>query len=130
MRQARRLGALGLGLAVAACAGGGLSVSDTHHDAPREMFISGYEKIEAVYIKEVNLGDLAVAGLTQVASLDPTITVARESDKVELKVGGKDKTGFTTPAEDDADGWGTLTADVLVAARAVSPQLTAKPNED
>jgi carboxyl-terminal processing protease len=129
MRQAQRLGALGLGLAVAACTGGGLSVVDTH-DAPREMFVSGYEKIEAVYIKEVKLGDLAVAGLTQVASLDPTITVARESDKVELKVDGKDRTGFTTPAEDDADGWGNLTADVLVAARAVSPQLTAKPNED
>jgi carboxyl-terminal processing protease len=128
-RRARRLGALGLGLALAACAGGGLG-TDTAYDAPREMFVSGYEKIEAVYIKEVSLGDLAVAGLTQVASLDPTITVARESDKVELKVDGKDKADFKSPAEGDADGWGNLTADVLVAARAVSPQLSAKPNED
>jgi carboxyl-terminal processing protease len=129
LRRARRLGALGLALALAACAGGGLG-TENPYDAPREMFVSGYEKIKAVYIKDVDLGDLAVAGLTQVASLDPTIGVARESDKVELKVDGKDKADFQTPAEGDADGWGNLTADVLVAARAVSPQLTAKPNED
>jgi len=129
LKRARRLAALGFGVALAACAGGGLG-TESGYDAPREMFVSGYEKIEAVYIKEVNLGDLAVAGLTQVASLDPTIAVARESDKVELKVDGKDKVGFTAPAQGDADGWGNLTADMLQAARAVSPQLTAKPNED
>jgi carboxyl-terminal processing protease len=128
-RRARRLTALALGFSLAACAGGGLG-TDSAYDAPREMFVSGYEKIEAVYIKEVDLGDLAVAGLVQVASLDPTISVARESDHVELKVGGKDQADFKSPAQGDADGWGNLTADVLTAARAVSPQLSAKPNED
>jgi carboxyl-terminal processing protease len=129
-RPARRLGALWLALALTACAGGTFSTESTPYDAPRAMFVDGYEKIEAVYIQEVNLGDLAVAGLAQVASLDPTISVDLESDKVELKVDGKNRAGFKTPPADDADGWGNLTADVVAAARAASPQLSAKPNED
>jgi carboxyl-terminal processing protease len=126
----QRLGALLLAFTLAGCSvGAGFGDSDAY-DGPRDMFVSGYEKIEAVYIQEVKLSDLTVAGLTQVASLDPTLAVSREPDAVALKVAGKNRATFTAPAEGDADGWGNLTADVLAAARAASPQLKAKPNED
>ena len=67
---------------------------------PREMFVSGYDKIDAVYIEQVNLGDLAVAGLTQARRAStPTISVGRdESDKVELRVDGKDKARLRSAA--------------------------------
>ena len=80
-RRAQRLGAFWLSLVLAGCVGGGFGPNEGY-DAPREMFVSGYEKIQSVYIQQVDLGDLAVAGLTQVASLDPTLAVSREADKV------------------------------------------------
>lgn len=128
-RRAQRLGAFWLSLVLAGCVGGGFGPNESY-DAPREMFVSGYEKIGSVYIQQVDLGDLAVAGLTQVASLDPTLGVSREADKVALQVNGKDKARFNSPAAGDADGWANLTADVLAAARASSPSLTDRPNED
>ncbi|MGH6928729.1 MAG: S41 family peptidase, partial [Dongiaceae bacterium] len=118
-----------MAFALAGCAGAGFGGSDDY-DAPRDMFISGYEKIEAVYIQDAKLGDLTVAGLTQVASLDPTLAVSREPDRVALQVEGKNRATFKSPAEGDADGWGNLAADVLAAAQAASPPLKAKTNED
>jgi carboxyl-terminal processing protease len=129
LRQAR-LSAFAVAFALAGCGLAGGLGEDEAYDAPRDMFTSGYDKIEAVYIQDVALGDLAVAGLTQVASLDPTLSISRETDAVALKVGGKSRASFKSPADSDVDGWGDLTADVLAAARAASPQLKAKPNED
>jgi carboxyl-terminal processing protease len=126
----QRLVALLLAFTLAGCGvAAGLGGNDAY-DGPRDMFVSGYEKIDAVYIQDVRFSDLTVAGLTQVASLDPTLAVSREPDVVALKVAGRSKATFPLPAEGDADGWGNLTADVLAAARAASPQLKAKPNED
>jgi hypothetical protein len=121
--------ALFVAFALAGCAGAGFG-ENNGYDAPRDMFVSGYEKIEAVYIQDVKLGDLTVAGLTQVASLDPTLAVSHEPDKVALQVEGKSRATFKSPAEGDADGWGNLAADILAAAQAVSPPLKAKTNED
>jgi carboxyl-terminal processing protease len=128
--RSRRLAALVVVFALAGCGvGAGFGENDAY-DAPRDMFVSGYEKIGAVYIQDVKLSDLTVAGLTQVASLDPTLAVSREADKVALQVEGKNRASFKSPPEGDADGWGHLTADVLAAAQAASPQLKAKTNED
>jgi carboxyl-terminal processing protease len=117
-------------LALPGCGVGAGFGESEDYDAPRDMFVSGYEKIEAVYIQDVPLSDLTVAGLTQVASLDPTLAVSREADKVALKVEGKNQATFKSPPEGDADGWGDLAADLLAAAQAASPPLKAKPNED
>jgi carboxyl-terminal processing protease len=126
----RRLPALILVLVLAGCGVGAGLGEDGAYDAPRDMFISGYEKIEAVYIEDVKLSDLAVAGLTQIASVDPAIGVSREADRVSLKVRGKNRASFGTPTDGDVDGWGGLTADMLAAAKAASPQLQARSNED
>ncbi len=125
-----RLAALLFALALAGCGIGAGLGEDAAYDAPRDMFISGYEKIEAVYIEDVKLSDLAVAGLTQIASVDPAIGVSREADRVALKVHGKSRASFGAPTDSDVDGWGSLTADVLAAAKAASPQLQARSHED
>jgi len=125
------LPALWVVLALTGCGvGSGFGDNGGAYDAARDMYVSGYEKIEAVYIQEVALGDLAEAGLTQVASLDPSVAIARDAGAVVLTVDGKNRARFKTPADGDADGWGNLTADVLAAAQAASPQLKSKPNED
>ena len=125
-----RLAALFAAIILAGCSVGGGFGDNDEYDAPRDMFVNGYEKIEAVYIQDVQLGDLSIAGLTQVASLDPALAVSRSGDQMTLKVEGKNRASFKTPPEDDAQAWGDLTADVLAAARAASPQLKDKPNED
>jgi carboxyl-terminal processing protease len=129
-RRRQRLWALLAVLSLAGCGVGAGFGEDDAYDASRDMFVSGYEKIEAVYIQDVQLGDLSFAGLTQVASLDPTLAVSREADRITLKAAGKNRASFRTPPEDDTDGWGNLTADVLAAARNASPQLKDKPDED
>lgn len=116
-------------IGLAGCSGNG-DLDGGGYDAPRDMFVSGYEKIESIYIEKVDLADLTVAGLTQVASLDPEMSVARQGDRVALKVKGIDRGSFAPPEEVDADGWGNLTADILAAARSASAPLQAKPNEE
>jgi carboxyl-terminal processing protease len=126
----RRLGALILAITLAGCGiGAGFGETDAY-DSPRRMFTTGYEKIGAFYIQDVALSDLALAGLTQVASLDTTLGVVRETDRVALRVDGRNRATFKMPAEDDAAGWGKLTAEVVAAIRSASPQLQAKTNED
>lgn len=116
-------------LVLASCGGNGLG-DETAYDEPRDMFLTGYRQIDSVYISKVDFADLSVAGLTQVASLDPTVTVTRQGDKVDLKVNGRDR-GMFTPADGSAAGaWANLSADLLAAARAASPTLQTKPNED
>ena len=99
-------------------------------DEPHAMFTRGFEKIEDIYIREEDLGELALAGLTKVATADPKLAVSRQADKVAVDYAGATVASFQAPAKEDADGWGTLCADAVKAARGASADLRAKPNED
>lgn len=96
----------------------------------RAMFVNGYEDIEAVYIDPVDVGALAVAGLQQLATIDPAISVEREGGKVNLLIRGQTVRSFDAPLHNQATLWGVLTANALSAARDVSPALAATPDED
>ncbi len=125
----RRIAPLLLVVVVGCGTVGGLG-GTTAFDSPRNVFASGYEKIEAVYIEPVDMGDMAMAGLNQLASLDPRIAIAREGDRIEIAVVGGSAQNVATPTENDPDAWGSVTADVVEAARAASAGLGGKTNED
>jgi carboxyl-terminal processing protease len=129
----RLIGQFGAALLLALLAGCGLvdgNVTTVATDEPHAMFLTGFEKVEEIYIREEDLGELALTGLTKVAGLDPRLAVTRQADQIVLTVDGKQAAQFHAPAKDDADGWGNLTADIVAAARAASPALKAKPKED
>src|SRR5262245_59150696 len=107
-------GALLLGL-LTSCAmvgtGGGTAV-----DEPHAMFMRGLAKIEDIYIRNEDLGELSLAGLTRVASFDTKVAVARQADKVAVDFDGKQVAQFQAPSKDDAEGWGNLCAGAVAAA--------------
>lgn len=123
-RRAIRLSALVLGLTLAACGSPGDTTarSDDYDDA-RDMFVTGMNDIDAVYIDRVDLGDLAVAGLDRLSTIDPTVQLERVGSKVELRVAGKAAALFEAPDADAATDWGVLTAGYIAAAEQASPAI-------
>ncbi len=93
------------------------------------LFAMGYQDISDIYIEDVAIPDLALAGLENLSGIDPEITVLRASDAITLKVGGKQIRSFSVPGQKDADGWGNLTAEAIDAGRASSASLDAAESE-
>ena len=116
-------------LVLAGCTGNGLG-DETAYDEPRDMFLTGFRQIDSVYISKVDFADLSVSGLAQLASLDPSVTITRQGDMVDLKVNGRNRGVFSPDDGSAANAWADLSADVLAAARAASPNLLTKSNEE
>lgn len=112
------------------CAGNGDPYAPTpDYTTDRAMFVRGFEEIESAYIDPIDIGSLAVAGLQQLATLDPTVVIDRTDDDVTIAVDGSSST-FDAPPADQATRWGVLMAGALGAARTASPTLEAADNED
>lgn len=116
-------------LLVGGCTTSLVTLTPTKSDEDREMFVSGYEDIQSVYIQPVNLGDVAVAGLQGLSKLDPKVTVDRNDHQVAVVVDGQPRGAFDTPPPDRADDWGELTANAVAAARSASPAISAASSE-
>jgi carboxyl-terminal processing protease len=113
------------------CSGGNNPFAPTpDYASDRSMFVRGYAEIESAYIEPVDIGSLAVAGLQQLATIDPTIVVDRSGGEVILVVENHTTSRFNAPAPDQATRWGVLTAGALGAARAASPTVAAADNEE
>lgn len=95
----------------------------------RAMFAKGYEEIESAYIEPIDVGVLAVAGLQQLATIDPAIAVERSNGELTIAVAGQTASTFDVPPADQATRWAVVTAGALGAARATSPALAAADNE-
>src|SRR5215468_11060300 len=80
-------GVLLLGL-IAGCAMVDGSGGRATVDEPHEMFQRGFAKIEDIYIREEDLGELALAGLTKVASVDAKLAVMRQKDQLVVDFDG------------------------------------------
>lgn len=104
--------------------------SESSYRENRAMFISGYGNIESVYIDPVDIGVLATAGLARLSTIDPKLSVERRDDAVVLLSEGRPRAAFDAPRNNDAAGWGILTADLLAAARSFSEPLRAASDED
>lgn len=97
--------------------------------APRHVFAVGLENLSDRYIDPVKTGDITLAGLSALSSVDETIEVFRAGDKILLRVDDVLAAEHPAPHEFDAYGWAWLTADIIKDARRTSPLLRAASNE-
>jgi carboxyl-terminal processing protease len=117
-----------LGLLAAGCASSSGSTGDNGSLA-RQMFVTGFEDINDAYIEKPKIGDLALAGLQQLSTIDSDITARRSPDKIELML--KNQVAYTAMVDDDFDpeDWGELTSDALATAAVDSEKIRSAPSE-
>ncbi|HMA16096.1 MAG TPA: peptidase S41, partial [Kiloniellaceae bacterium] len=121
---------MGLAFLMVACASQDSATPSGYDQARAEhLFSEGYQDVSDIYIEEVAVSDLAVAGLSSLASIDPAIGVRRDSSRLTVSIDGRQMGSYPLPAADDADGWGALTAAVISAARYHSAELDAADSE-
>jgi carboxyl-terminal processing protease len=120
--------AISLGIVVVACAGKepGPAYAGYNHERTERLFAVGYQDIAEIYIEDVGLEELAVAGLTRLPAIDPDLKVTRQENSVVLHHGDRVRS-FAMPQRQDADAWADMTADVIDTARQYSKALDTTP---
>src|SRR5207302_8634237 len=86
------------------------------------------------YREPVSSRRLAMAGAMRLARLDNKITIGdslgtRMSDSLTVSYDGHDIALYASPPDRDGRQWGEVLANMINAARQVSPQLAALPQE-
>jgi carboxyl-terminal processing protease len=110
-------------------AGGGAAADGGYGDA-REMFVTGYEQLETVYIEPVNFDDMTMAGLGHLSTLDPKLKFEHGDRVITIIEDGKPARALDVPDGNQAKPWGIFTATAVTAARTASPTLRDKSAED
>lgn len=129
-RAGQRLGALGVAFFMVACAG-----QDTRAPAEADLSVAtrlfsvGYRDITDIYISDVTVARLALAGLNGLSSVDPEIAVTQGQGRVQVALDGQPVGSFAAPDRGDAEGWGNLTAAAIGLSRVRSAELSAAEPE-
>ncbi|SDF81845.1 carboxyl-terminal processing protease [Limimonas halophila] len=111
-------------LAASLLVAGGCGHASTAGDEPassRELFAAAYEDIESVYISDVPLGEVVVAGLDDALRDSGHIRVERAGAEIELTRGADTLASFDAPETESPAAWAALTAGVLTASEAHAP---------
>ncbi|MGB8274352.1 MAG: S41 family peptidase [Alphaproteobacteria bacterium] len=93
-------------------------------DETGRVLTVGYESISERYVDSVVIGNVALAGLHGLSTIDPDLDVLREGDKVELVQGGAVKASLQAPDDHDPDAWAALTANAFTLARGMSAKIS------
>jgi carboxyl-terminal processing protease len=126
----RRAGPLCLAFLMVACASQDSTVPLGYDEArAQHLFSESYQDVSDIYIEKVAVADLAVAGLSSLASIDPAIGIRRDDSRLSVSIDGRLMASYPLPADDDSQGWGELTASVISAARYHSADLDATDPE-
>jgi carboxyl-terminal processing protease len=126
----RRIGLFSTAFLVVACAAQDVQEPATQDlSLANRLFATGYQDITDIYIDEVSVGKLALAGLGSLSTLDPDIAVTQRETRVLMTADGQAVATFTAPGDADANGWGGLTAAALRIGRSRSPELAAADPE-
>jgi carboxyl-terminal processing protease len=114
----RRMGALSVAFLMVACA-----AQDTGAPAARDLsqatrlFSVGFQDITDIYIDDISVSDLALAGLGNLSAIEPDIAVKNDIGRVSVSFGNQPAGIFQAPQKFDAEGWGNLTATALTVVR-------------
>src|SRR3569623_528606 len=120
----------GAALTLGACTSAGtLSPEESSRQLDHDMFVTGYEDIADIYVTEPNMGALALAGMQQLSSIDPSVVARRSGDTLELVVNNRPVESIAVNDGLDARHWGEVTADVLDQARASSDKIAGATSE-
>jgi len=99
------------------------AAQDTGAPAERDLsratrlFSVGFQDITDIYIDDVSVSNLALAGLGNLSMLEPDITVKNDIGQVSVSFGNQTAGIFNAPQTFDAEGWGNLTATALEVVR-------------
>lgn len=115
-KYAVRVAVLSVAVLVVACAGkshhAGYESFDTAEAA--KLFAAGYAEISDVYIEDVDVPSLTLAGLEELAEMDPKLGILETPGFIELSIDGRHIRAFAIPRDTgDTDAWGRLTASVI-----------------
>ena len=91
----------------------------------QSLFSESYQDVSDIYIEKVAVADLALAGLSGLASIDPAIGIRSEAERLIVSIDGRQMASYPLPDRDDARAWGSLTASVISDIRYHSPELDA-----
>jgi carboxyl-terminal processing protease len=112
-------------ITLAACAG-----TPAHPSAvsptERDLFVESSQDIIEFHVKTVLPDQLAMDGLSQLAEVDPALSLERNGNRIILH-DGEESRRFDAPAPAEVVAWGNLTAQVLAAARSLSPLAASLP---
>jgi carboxyl-terminal processing protease len=116
-------------LLLSACSIGGLGGPESTGHLTRDMFVTAFNDMDAVYIREPDLAKVTLDSLDQLHQLDNAVTVRRTGDRVELL---RDSAIIAShPVDDDfsATEWGEITGETLDQAIVASPIIKATATE-
>jgi carboxyl-terminal processing protease len=117
-------------LSMAGCGGANSPLAGgSDYDRDRRMFNAAYEDVDQFYIQKPDMQNLAVGGLSALAAIDSRLAFKPADGKLDLVYAGKTMAVFTLADRAGADDWAALTADAIVAARAVSPDMQKADSE-
>jgi carboxyl-terminal processing protease len=88
-----------------------------------QVFSVGYARIADVYLRPVDIGQLALDGLRNLSGIDPAIKIEREERFLRVSVDGTVTAELSTPGPNDASAWAAVTARAVDRARRASPGL-------
>ncbi|GAB4391875.1 MAG: S41 family peptidase [Kiloniellaceae bacterium] len=126
----RRAGPLCLAFLMVACASQDSTVQVGYDAARAEtLFSAGYRNVSDIYIEEVSVADLAIAGMNSLASIDPAIAVAVDGQRLEVSIDGTSMASYPLADPADPEAWGALTAAVISVSRYHSHDLDSTEPE-
>ena len=127
----RGAAALSLVFLLAGCAlDQGESRQSFEESRASHFFSVGYQDVADIYIDQIEVSDMAVAGLENLSIIDPKITIARDAGELVLSFDAAQSVRLTTPGQEDARAWGEVTAAAIRASREHSKQLASVGSED
>jgi len=99
------------------------------HDLDHDMFTTGYEALDQLYVQKPDLQAVATSGLSALSKIDNRLSVTPENGKLDLDYDGKTAATFIAGGNLSADDWADLTTNALAAARKVSPKVEKADGE-
>ena len=131
MVGAGRVAALSLALLLTGCAARDIATSDGYqNDRATRLFAAGFQDVSDIYIEDVSMADLALAGMENLSTIDPDIKVERSGALLAVSVKGKPTRNLSLPNRGDADSWADVTAQTINIGRQSSVQLAQAGAED
>ncbi len=128
LRRAQRLG---LVFVLAACTADGIEDPQTYDSSSASrLFTVGYQDISDIYIEELALAELALAGLDGLADMDPDLRFWVSGETVAVSHIRRPIGSFPVPEATDAESWGELTASAVETSRTISPVLAQADSEE
>ena len=124
------MGTWSLALFLVACVSQDTSkplVSDLQN--AQNFFTVGFKYISDIYVEEVAVSDLALAGLRNLARIEKELTVVENDGQITILFDDEEVISFAAPARRDTEGWGSLTAAVLAVGRTRSEALNTAEAE-